>query len=423
MLHVVWSQAARRRGRSLAVVAAIVVAAMFFSPLTSAVATSRLQVKGKVAANFRSAYDILVRPHGSQTPLETSDRLVQENYLSGIFGGITMKQYHQIKHLSGVQVAAPIAMVGYTLPNLDVPVVLNKLIDSTTAATGAPRRPPLDQRSRSLGLSVAIDVCLRNFAALASWARLPGADRSVDGLAHPGLHSTSSSTCQFRLRRSIRAPGRGRRASTATPDRHPQAVHVGQVGTSIRYPFPMMIAAIDPKAEAQLVGLKHAVTTGRFLAESDHVTTRAAESSGGVFSPLRYHQVPMLMSNRLVTDQDLKIVVSQVHIGDQNSLPEHLAAPRAQKWLSTRRTRVVDDQSARLRVVSAAAEDCTAVKPSPNTWRSTGAQARSGTPLNEMDICGRMRDATGRCTWGQLDRGLLRTRRVRRRWLQEAHPS
>jgi hypothetical protein len=114
VLRIVWSQVVRRRGRSLAVVAAIVGAAVSFSLLTSAVATSRLEVRGKVSANFRSAYDILVRPQHSITPLERSDRLVQENYLSGIFGGITMKQYHQIKALPGVKVAAPIAMVGYT---------------------------------------------------------------------------------------------------------------------------------------------------------------------------------------------------------------------------------------------------------------------------------------------------------------------
>jgi putative ABC transport system permease protein len=70
MLRIVWAQVVRRRGRSLAVVAAIVVAAVSFSLLTSAVATSRLQVRGKVEANFRSAYDILVRPKNSQTPLE-----------------------------------------------------------------------------------------------------------------------------------------------------------------------------------------------------------------------------------------------------------------------------------------------------------------------------------------------------------------
>jgi putative ABC transport system permease protein len=39
---------------------------------------------------------------------------VQPDFLWGIYGGITMAQYHQSQQVPGVQVAAPIAMVGYT---------------------------------------------------------------------------------------------------------------------------------------------------------------------------------------------------------------------------------------------------------------------------------------------------------------------
>ncbi|MEO8034828.1 MAG: hypothetical protein ABI837_10390, partial [Acidobacteriota bacterium] len=45
----------------------------------------------------------------------------------------------------------------------------------------------------------------------------------------------------------------------------------GQIGTNYFYSFPLMIAAIDPKAEAQLVGLKGAVTSGRYLTERDPI--------------------------------------------------------------------------------------------------------------------------------------------------------
>lgn len=129
MLRVVFAQVLRRRGRTLAVVAAIVVAAVSFSLLTSAVATSRLQVEGTVKANFRSAYDILVRPKNSTTPLERSDGLVQENYLSGIYGGISMRQYHEIQQISGVEVAAPVALVGYMLPHMYPRIDITDLVN------------------------------------------------------------------------------------------------------------------------------------------------------------------------------------------------------------------------------------------------------------------------------------------------------
>ncbi len=106
MLQMIAAQVLRRRGRSLAVVAAIVVAAVSFSLLTSAVATSKLQVKGTGEANYRTAYDILVRPPGSTTSLERTERLVRQNFLSDIFGGITMAQYRQIQEMPGVDVAA-----------------------------------------------------------------------------------------------------------------------------------------------------------------------------------------------------------------------------------------------------------------------------------------------------------------------------
>ena len=49
---------------------------------------------------------------------------MQPDFLSGIYGGITMAQWHQISRIAGVQVAAPIAMVGYTFMNAEFPVRL-----------------------------------------------------------------------------------------------------------------------------------------------------------------------------------------------------------------------------------------------------------------------------------------------------------
>ena len=86
-----------------------------FTVLTAASRTAQLRTVGTVTAHFVPAYDILVRPKGSRTALETQTDTVQPNFLSGIYGGITMAQYHQIARIPGVQVAAPIAMVGYTL--------------------------------------------------------------------------------------------------------------------------------------------------------------------------------------------------------------------------------------------------------------------------------------------------------------------
>ena len=93
MVRALWSQLQHRRGRAAAVATGILVASVSFSLLTATTTTSTAEVQGTVARNLRPAYDILVRPPGSITGLEASQGLVRNNYLSVIFGGITLKQY------------------------------------------------------------------------------------------------------------------------------------------------------------------------------------------------------------------------------------------------------------------------------------------------------------------------------------------
>ena len=112
MRRLAWSQLRFRAGRALALLAGMLVAATAFTVLTAAARTAQLRTIGTVTAHFRPAYDILVRPAGARSSLESATGTVQPDFLSGIYGGITMAQYHQIQQISGVQVAAPIAMVG-----------------------------------------------------------------------------------------------------------------------------------------------------------------------------------------------------------------------------------------------------------------------------------------------------------------------
>jgi len=123
-----------------------------FVLLTSAVSTSALQVQGKVASNWKTAYDILVRPSGSTTPLEREQELVADNYLSGIFGGITFTQWREILKIPGIDVAAPIANIGYVMLRTSVPVPLSRFtsdapvqlyrIKGTWVANGGTSRYP-----------------------------------------------------------------------------------------------------------------------------------------------------------------------------------------------------------------------------------------------------------------------------------------
>lgn len=342
MLRIVWSQVVRRRGRSLAVVAAIVVAAVSFSLLTSAVATSRLEVRGKVEANFRSAYDILVRPQHSITPLEKSERLVQENYLSGIFGGITMKQYHQVRDLPGVSVAAPIAMVGYTLQLVNLKYAINRYVDPT-------KRQQLlrvDFRWRTdRGLTHTHDTPIYFFVTKEP---IDFGQSNYGGIKDPvtghQIHVEGGRFSELATNRrsAFDHPPALLQWSTTTPGSlaRDYGLKRGEIGSNYLYLMPVMIAAVDPRAEQQLVGLKGAMTSGRYLTEQDHVVTRPANPRHPNLMKVR--QIPMLISNRLTSDEDLTIDVSRVNAGvPQDELPGRLAAHDAPGWVTHLPFRVV----------------------------------------------------------------------------------
>src|SRR5215469_9524138 len=114
MKRLAWSQLRFRPARLIALLAGLLLATTAFTVLTAASRTSQLQTIGTVSANFVPSYEILVRPKGAKSALESQAGTVQPNFLSGIFGGISMSQYREIAGIPGVSVAAPVAMVGYT---------------------------------------------------------------------------------------------------------------------------------------------------------------------------------------------------------------------------------------------------------------------------------------------------------------------
>src|ERR1700683_3098433 len=88
MGRLAWSQVRFRLARTLALVAGVLVAATAFTVLTAASQTAQARTVGQVSANFRPAYDILVRPKGARSAVESKTGTVAPDFLSGIYGGI-----------------------------------------------------------------------------------------------------------------------------------------------------------------------------------------------------------------------------------------------------------------------------------------------------------------------------------------------
>ena len=263
-----WSQLRFRLARSLALVAGVLVAAAAFTVLTAASRTAQVRTTGTVSANFAPAYDILVRPKGARTAQENQTGTVQPDFLSGIYGGITMAQYHQIQQIPGIQVAAPIAMVGYT--QLEAAVW-----EPVPAATLAGARRQLYRISTTwVSDNGASRVTQPPSYLYITPRRVTGNLRgrpSTDGTGPgcvlgdgsplpPGTNPFSAAaqsyaSCWSRVNHDGLPPGGG--ASSA------------EAGYWINWTIPVLIAAIDPAAEAELDGLNKVVVSGRYLTENE----------------------------------------------------------------------------------------------------------------------------------------------------------
>lgn len=224
----------RQRGKNVLASSGFLVAACALILLSATTQSTVVQGNQIISQNWRSNYDLIVLPPQAGLPPMQS---VPGDLLQGYDGGISMQQYEQIKNLSGVQVAAPIAFVGY----VQMPVPQLEFFPQTLT-TGYYR----------------FDLALTAFngqrqiterSATITFYYLPNCNDStsqeVDGFSHENI---------------ILVCGQSWQLWNDSPPVDP--------GT-------FLLAAIDPTAENQLVHLDKSITNGRMLTHDDtiHVDT------------------------------------------------------------------------------------------------------------------------------------------------------
>lgn len=121
-----------RRPTALLAVVAVAAIAITASQVGTA---ARVRIEAEIDANWRGAYDILVRPAGARLDLERTNGLVEPNFvaLAGQ-GGISAAQVATIRAIPGVEIAAPIAWVGF---------VTNRVASPTIEIPKVPAKPTL----------------------------------------------------------------------------------------------------------------------------------------------------------------------------------------------------------------------------------------------------------------------------------------
>jgi ABC-type antimicrobial peptide transport system permease subunit len=222
MVDYLWKSIHRRGIRSLLLLLAVLIVSAAFGLLLSAAQTSKVTVDQDLAKYWRTTYDILVRPTGLKTEIEEVYDLVEPNHLSGIWGGITFEQYEAINSIPGVDVAAPIAMLGY-IPGY---------------AYGESMRLPTDPGAYILDQTATTDDGTRKYMAQGFPSRTYYY-YDPNWVFEPDEHNRILS-----------------QSGVALLD-HPS------VGGYVI--FPLLLAAIDPAQEAALIGLDEALLEGRYL--------------------------------------------------------------------------------------------------------------------------------------------------------------
>ncbi|MFC5661704.1 FtsX-like permease family protein [Kitasatospora misakiensis] len=345
-------QLRRQAARTLTLLLGVLVATTGFTLLTGSVETSRLEVRASADAGFRAAYDVLVRPKGARSEREAATGQVRPNFLSGQFGGITSAQWQQITGINGVEVAAPVAMLGYvqagTSTRVDVTAQLDPAADrqllrlrstwhtdrglseapdpgaTYVYVTSRPIVLPDGETTRDAPdwsrlysyqgrVLPELGLALSRERTVCAGGEMPPYEALPDGTFQPLCAIRKVAGIEGQTRPDLLDPAQ--RSHLVVVRREPDGtftsgteVHNRTTGSraevTVDWPMTLLLAAVDPAQEARLVGVDRAVVTGRYLQEGEQPVVR--EEAG-----TRLATIPLLTTTRPYLDEQVTTTVSR----------------------------------------------------------------------------------------------------------------
>jgi putative ABC transport system permease protein len=338
MWRFILSQLRHNRWRAFALGVAIFAATLSFSLFSASARTSELHVRGTITKSYKSAYDILVRPRGSFTPLERERGLVRDNYLSGISGGISFRNYDTIRHLADVSVAAPIANIGFIATTAEFPIRIDRFLSNTPV------------QLYRLRLTWLANGGLSRYPAGDDYVYFTrrGTFVASDGIAQKMPNGKLLPVCGSYLRnRPITRSPFSKTFFTSlscystlspetaglNPAQANQFLPPDAVGTAVAATLPIFISAIDPEQEAKLLGLSNTIVSGRYLKQSDalHIDT----SNGD-----RLRILPVIASTKTYVDDRLQVAIERLE-SPAAIVPQKLSSKNVYRWLRSLRGPVI----------------------------------------------------------------------------------
>ena len=213
---------------------ALAVAVALAVLMVGASAPASVELTGSVAGTGAPrSYDIVVNAPGSGSPGASDGWTAKPDALDGLSGGITLAQYNAIRKLPGVAVAAPLTMVGYVPFTVSVPMAV----------------PARVRAAAQTGVTLTVRLRSDNGLSTVTWDDVT--------VAYPSLKPSTLSV-------------------------------------KLSWTFQLPLVAVDPAAEARLLNLNSAVTSGSYLPEA------AATGTG---------PVPMLIAGSLAGDEAAQVAI------------------------------------------------------------------------------------------------------------------
>ncbi|MDX1770934.1 MAG: FtsX-like permease family protein, partial [Planococcaceae bacterium] len=253
MLKFIWNSWWRNKERFILLLVGVLILSTGLSYLIGITQANNGTVVDELQKRWKSSYHIVVRPEGSRSVTEDLN-LLEPNYLSGMEGGISLEQYETIKQIENVDIAAPIAMIGSSTNYVD-------LKDPDIKDPGIYRIKIVEKTNT--GAKIETEE-YNNYVTVGSWFPPDATDYGVS----PGMYTLS-------------------------------------------YGTEVMIAGIDPEAEAALVGIDQAMAASdnsRYFSKDEPFTARQLDAD------IEEIQIPVIISNQDFVDANITYTIEKMDI-------------------------------------------------------------------------------------------------------------
>ena len=248
---------------------------------------------------------------------------MRDNFLAGTFGGISIAQWQKILSLRNVTVAAPIANIGYVIPQATVALPINP-VSSTDP-----------HQLYRLNLTWKADNGLSSYPGGTDYVYFTPTDRFVfipgpDG-GYEVAEVAAGSAKPVAMCPYLNYPNQptgvntgGEESLSCYSSVSPTVNTAAQFGLRsgpadiVTVNFPMMLSAVDPIQEAKLVGLPQTIVSGKYLSETEGLAAPLAAATDGL---------PVIAASRSYLDDSLTADVQQLTVPAGVNVVQQLVNP------------------------------------------------------------------------------------------------